>query len=257
MLGAVTGPLLAVLLIWAGFSMRGILLWTLLPGLAAAAAIFWLTSEHPASPAPPPAPAAAWRQIPTSFRFFLVGVFLFGLGDFSRTFLILLAARALGEQPAAGVLSLAVLLYALHNLVSAAAAYPVGHLGDRHPKLRVLVAGYSLGVAANLILAFRNGAVPWLAAAIVLSGVYIAVEETLEKAVAAELAPRELRSLAFGILACANSAGDMASSVYVGLLLEAGRPDRAFGVAAALGIVGVAWMWTFHRRISAPPASQR
>ena len=47
------------------------------------------------------------------------------------------------------------------------------------------------------------------------------IEETLEKAVAAELLPRELCGLGFGFLACANAAGAMAPSLYVGYWLEA------------------------------------
>jgi len=82
-------------------------------------------------------------------------------------------------------------------------------------------------------------------AAILLSGVYIAVQETLGKAVAAELLPRERRSLGFGILACANAVGDMASSLYVGYLLQAGQSALAFGIAAAFGLSGVAWMSWF------------
>jgi MFS family permease len=171
-------------------------------------------------------------------------VFLFGLGDFSRTFVIWLAARAVGEDghQTAGMVSVAVLLYTLHNLVSAGAAYPTGYLGDRTSKLRILVGGYGLGVGTNLLLAILGGSLGWLVAAIVLSGVYIAVEETLEKAVAAELLPRELRSLGFGILACANAVGDMASSLYVGFLLQADRPGLAFGIAAAVGGLGFLWM---------------
>ncbi|OGL15973.1 MAG: hypothetical protein A3K12_15980 [Candidatus Rokubacteria bacterium RIFCSPLOWO2_12_FULL_71_19] len=77
--------------------------------------------------------------------------------------------------------------------------------------------------------------------AFLLSGVYIAVEETLEKAAAAELLPAELRSLGFGLLASANAVGDMVSSLYVGALLQAGRPGRAFGIAAGVGLLGVIW----------------
>lgn len=50
------------------------------------------------------------------------------------------------------------------------------------------------------------------------------MEETLEKAVAAEMLLRELRCLGFGLLACAHAVGDMASSLYVGYFLEAGHP---------------------------------
>jgi MFS family permease len=246
MLGAVAGPLVATLLIWAGVEFRTVILWTLVPGLLAAGSMFFLTREResgtidqqsatPEQPRPP---------FPPVFWIFLVGVLLFGLGDFSRTFLIWLAAKGLGEgvDHASGTVSIAVLLYTLHNLVSAGAAYPVGRMGDRGSKLRILIWGYGLGVGTNLLLAFFSGSLGWLVGAIVLSGVYIAVEETLEKAVAAEMLPRELRSLGFGILACANAVGDMASSLYVGFLLEAGRPVLAFGLAAGLGALGVLWM---------------
>ena len=83
------------------------------------------------------------------------------------------------------MLSTAVLLYAAHNLVSALAAYPAGRLGDAGSKPRVLVMGYGLGVVTNAILAIATGSLALLVVAILLSGVYIAVEETLEKAVVA------------------------------------------------------------------------
>jgi hypothetical protein len=95
---------------------------------------------------------------------------LFGCGDFSRTFLIVLASRGLGETSlgAQGVLTSAVLLYALHNAVSAAVAFPIGQAGDRGSKLRVLVLGYFLGVVTNGLLAGFSTALPWLITAIVL-----------------------------------------------------------------------------------------
>jgi MFS family permease len=86
--------------------------------------------------------------------------------------------------------SIAVLLYTMHNLVAVAS---VGRVADRGSKMRVLVVGYGFGVVTNLLLAVGGGALGWLVAALVLSGVYISVEETLEKAVATEFLPRELR----------------------------------------------------------------
>jgi MFS family permease len=250
MLGAVVGPLLAAAFIWGGVEFRTLLLWTLVPGLAAAAAIMFLARDRTDSPTMATAKAKGDRpRFPHLFWMFLMGVFLFGLGDFSRTFLVLLAAMGLRENsmPISGVLPVAVLLYALHNAVSALAAYPAGHLGDRSSKLSILVVGYGIGVATNLILAIFLGSLGWLIAAIVLSGIYIAVEETLEKAVAADLLPRELRSLGFGILACVNAVGDMVSSLYVGYCLEIGRPAVGFGFAAAAGSLGLVWLLAFVR----------
>ena len=192
-------------------------------------------------------------RFPRRFWLFLIGVFCFGLGDFSRTFLIWLAAKAVGEDGhrTAGLISAAVLLYTMHNLISAAVAYPIGRWGDQRPKLPILIGGYAIGVGTNLLLMLHGGSIGWLILAILLSGVYIAIEETLEKATAAEMLPRELRSLGFGILACTNAIGDLVSSLYVGFLLEAGKMELAFGLAAVLGSLGVAWMiWLARSRHS-------
>lgn len=252
MLGAVVGPLVATLLVWGGVEFRTVILWTLIPGVLAAGSLFFLTTERElaivsdaaqvASPARPPFPRGFW--------IFLVGVFLFGLGDFSRTFLIWIATQQLDGPLVheAGTVSVAVLLYTLHNLVSAGVAYPVGHLGDQRAKLPLLLWGYGLDVATNLLLVFLGSSITWLVTVIMLSGSYIAVEEILEKAVAAEMLPRELRSLGFGLLACANAVGDMASSLYVGYFLEAGQPGWAFGLAAACGTVGVLWLTLIRNR---------
>ena len=254
MLGAVAGPLMAALLVWGGVEFRTLIMWTIIPGLLAASSMFFLTRERSMpTGGRENIPAGSPRQpFPIGFWLFLVGVLLFGLGDFSRTFLIWLAAKGLGENPphVAGSLSVAVLLYTLHNITSAAAAYPIGRMGDRGSRLRILVWGYGLGIATNVVLALFSGSLLWLVVVVLLSGIYIAVEETLEKAVAAQLLHRELRSLGFGILACANAVGDMVSSLYVGYLLEAGQAGWAFGIAAGFGAAGVGWLIVMFKRVS-------
>jgi MFS family permease len=258
MLGAVAGPLTAALLLWTGVEFRTVILWTIVPGLLAAGAMFFLTSERrPDIPGSADGIAQRAREpFPPVFWLFLIGVLLFGFGDFSRTFLVWLAAQQSGEiaNHAVGMVSMATLLYALHNLVSAGAAYPIGHVADRRSKFWTLLCGYGLGVVTNLLLALFNDSLFWLVGVIVLSGVYIAVEETLEKAVAAELLPRALHSLGFGLLACANAIGDMVSSVSVGFLLETKHPGWAFGLAASAGAVGLLWLALVSRRIHAASA---
>lgn len=265
MLGALLGPLIAILLVSLGTSARDVILWTFVPAAIPVIAILVFTrdrtrggaqeSSRATSSSTPDAASAAHQAsarppLPVEYKRFLGGVLLFGMGDFSRTFLILLAAKALGEDGEArpATLSIAVLLYALHNGVSALAAYPIGRLGDRWPRLRLLACGYGLGVVTNLVLAFGSDSIAWVVVAVVTSGVYVAAEETLEKAIGASMLPRESRSLGLGILATSNAVGDMVSSVGVGLLLEAGRPGTAFGLAAAVGAAGTLWMIVLARR---------
>ena len=252
MLGAVAGPLLAVVLVWTGVEFRTVILLSILPSALSVGAIYLLTRDRaaldiPHEPVAHAAQAPSWRHLPHTFWFFVGGVLLFGLGDFSRTFLIYLAAQHFGEHAGDG-LSVAVLLYTLHNGVSVLAAYPAGQLGDRRSKLGILCSGYGLGVLTNLLLAVFVGSLAWLVVAIVLSGCYIAIEETLEKAVAATFLPREVRSLGFGVLACANALGDMGSSVYVGVLLSAGHASLAFAAPALVGLLGVVWMLVLLKR---------
>lgn len=257
MLGAVAGPLVATLLVLGGVEFRTVILWTLAPGLLAAAAIFFLTQERPtpriaSSDAGKPRPGQ--RTFPRSFWLFLIGVFLFGLGDFSRTFLVFLGVQQFGESGfhTGGALSAAILLYTIHNLISALVAYPIGHRADHGNKFTLLLLGYGLGVGTNLLLALVGASVGGLLIAVACSGVYIAVEETLEKAVVAERLPRDLRSLGLGLLACANAVGDMISSLYVGYLLDRHHAEAAFGIAAFCGAIGVFWLMLMRARLGMP-----
>lgn len=250
MIGAVVGPLVAASLVFAGLDVKSVILWSIIPSAISVVSIAGFTRDRvaPAQPAAEPETPADHR-LPRELWLFVAGVLLFGLGDFSRTFLIYLAATALGgDGGTTGVLSVAVLLYAGHNLVSALAAYPAGKLGDAGSKPRVLITGYALGVVTNTLLAIASGSIAWLVVAIVLSGIYIAVEETLEKAVVASLLPREKRSLGLGVLASANALGDLGSSVFVGVMLSRGDSFVAFVVPATVGALGVAWMWMLARR---------
>lgn len=244
MIGAVLGPLLAALFVALGASFRTVILVSLAPSLVAVLSFGLFTRDKPA---PPKADAPTTKApLPRPFWMFTIGVFLFGLGDFSRTFLIVIAAGALGGTTE-GLLSTAVFLYAGHNFVSALAAYPAGKLGDATSKSTVLIAGYALGVITNLAFAFGHASLPVVIGAIAMSGIYIAVEETLEKAVVAEQLPREQRSLGLGILASANAAGDVLSTLFVGLMLASERPTLAFAVPAAVGALGVIWMLAIRR----------
>jgi hypothetical protein len=130
MAGAVIGPLAAVALLALGASLPQIFLWTLVPGLGAALAVVPLVRDREPDeasvrgrPLRPNLPARYWAL--------LGAVLLFGMGDFSRTFLIFEGA---GHLPAGGGfarLSVPVLLYVGHNLVSGLTTVPAGASGRR------------------------------------------------------------------------------------------------------------------------------
>jgi MFS family permease len=240
-IGAIAGPLTALwLLEQTHHSYRKVFLWTLVPGLAAAGSFWLLVRERPISGRTKRSFVTGLRALPISFRRFLVGVGVFGAGDFSHTMLILYASRMLAaEHGMARAASLAVALYTLHNVFSAGSAYLSGWLSDHVPQRKfVLAAAYGLAVVTAILLCTGTHSLPLLALISILAGLYVGTEDALEDSVAAELVPKEQHGMAFGTLAAVNAGGDFVSSLLVGFLWSAVSVQAAFGTSAVLFFVG-------------------
>lgn len=255
MVGAVLGPLVTLTLLTAGVTFRSVLLFSIIPGTLAALCVVVLVKEKPFHPSPKAGAPDGHGALPAGFRPAIVAITLFGLGDFSRSLLILAASRAAGVDARSGlgpaVLGIPVMLYMLHNGVSAITTIPAGRAADRLGKGGVLAAGYAIGVACNVVLAAFHASLGAVALAFILSGIYIGVEETVEKAMIAEMLPRQTRSWGLGILATANALGDMVSSLYVGFLWDRIGGGAAFGCAAAFSALGTAALLVVRRRARA------
>jgi MFS family permease len=240
-LGAILGPLTALWILQAtNHSYRKVFLWTLLPGLISVACFWLLVRDRPFEVKHKKSFLSGLRTLPSEFRRFLVGVGIFGAGDFSHTLLIMYATKMLAAQfglaPAA---SLAVILYTLHNVFYAGSAYVSGWLSDHVPHRRaVLAAGYALAVVTALLLSTGTHSLWLLGAIFVLAGLYIGTEEALEDSVAAEIVPRDQHGMAFGTLAAVNAIGDFLSSLLVGALWSAFGVGAAFGASAVLFAAG-------------------
>jgi MFS family permease len=239
--GAIAGPLTALWLLEAtNHSYRKVFLWTLVPGLVAVAAFWLLVRERPIETREKKSFLIGLRTLPGSFRRLLVGVGVFGAGDFSHTLLILYASRMLA--PAHGLAraaSIAVGLYTLHNVFYAASAYLSGWLSDRvrHRKF-VLAAGYALAGVTAILLCTGTQSLVLLVVIFVLAGLYIGTEEALEDSLTAEIVPREQHGMAFGTLAAVNAVGDFISSLLVGALWSAFSVQTAFAASALLFFAG-------------------
>jgi len=237
-LGAVVGPAAAVMLV-SVLTYRQTFLLTLIPGLIAALCFATLVKETGRVMVRPRRFWEALGALPPSYRWFLVGVTIFGAGDFAHTLLILRASQALAPSIGTALAgTVAIGLYTLHNAVYAAATLPTGALGDRLGKRRVLVAGYVLAAVMNVGFIFAQPS--WWPFAVLfgLGGFYIAIEDTLERALAADLLPPDLRSTGYGALAAANGLGDLVSSMVVGVLWTTISPAVGFAYAAVLGLAG-------------------
>ena len=239
--GAIAGPLTALwLLRVTNHAYRTVFFWTLLPGMMAALCFWMLVRERPMGERKQVSFVTGLRTLPGYFRRFLLGVGIFGAGDFSHTLLILYATRMLapthGMEWAA---SAAVGLYTLHNVFYAGSAYVSGWISDHvtHRKA-ILAGGYAVGGVTAILLAAGTHSLWWLAGIFVIAGVYVGTEEALEDSLAAELLPKEQHGMAFGTLAAVNAVGDFVSSMIVGLLWSAVSVRAAFTFSAVLFVAG-------------------
>jgi len=105
-------------------------------------------------------------------------------------------------------------------------------------KNRVLAVGYFLAAIMAGIIMFMPMNVWSLIAVFVFGGIYIAIEETLEDSLCAELVPETQHGMAFGVLATVNGIGDFLSSVIVGVLWTKLGTNVAFGYSAVLFVIG-------------------
>jgi MFS family permease len=245
-LGAITGPVLALTLITllAGreatqITYRQIFWITLIPGVLSAVSFALFVKEH-ARPANHQMNLfETIHSLPLRFKLFLVGVGIFGAGDFAHSLLTLRAVQMLTPvEGAARAGQIGIGLYILHNILYAGMSYPIGAIADRIGKRGLLAAGYLLAAVMGIGWIFAVPSVWYLGVLFALGGIYIATEDALEGALAGDLLPEEVRGTGYGVLATVNGFGDFLSSTLVGLLWTALSPAAGFIYATILFVAG-------------------
>jgi MFS family permease len=183
----------------------------------------------------------------------LVPIVCFELGNCATTLLILRATHLLlhGGRSLTAATSVAVLIYAAHNLFGAGVAYIGGHWIDKVGPRAAFAAGALLFAVAYLGFALPLHAWPLLLLAFVVAGSGIGLAETAESTLFAQAVPEQLRGSGFGLLGAVQSGGALASSAGVGLIWSVFSPSVAFVYAACwmvLSLVGSGWLRVSHRR---------
>jgi MFS family permease len=238
-LGAVLGPLCATALLGV-LGARGVLRWTLLPGLVAALAFAFLTPAGTrAAGHHTPSFASSLAELPRGYWRFLAGAFAHGMGDFAPTLLVLRASQILAPRfGLSRAAAISVGLYTFHNLINAAASYPAGALGDRMGKRGLLAAGYLIAAITFVGFIFEPPTIPVLAILFGLAGIHGAFQQSLEKSLASELLPPAVRGSGFGVLATVNGVGDLVSSIVVGALWSSVGPNAGLFYAGVFTLLG-------------------
>ena len=225
--GAVVGPLLAAALLAWQVPIRDILLWAAVPGALTVALA--LTLREPAAIDVPGAgrPDWAWRALPPAFRRVLIALALFTLGQASNAF-VLLRATEIGLPP-----TQVALLWAAVAATSTLLAVPLSALSDRVGRIPLLIGGWSMHALLFVTLAWvGQPALLWPIA--VLMGLYMAASEGAERALIADLVPRDSLGSAYGWYYLTKGLLLLPASAVFGWIWYSAHATAAFLTAASV-----------------------
>lgn len=225
--GAVIGPILAMAILALAAENYRLVFWlAAIPALIGVAILIFAAREIIPTGAAK-APSFRLAAFDRNFKFYLLIIILFTLGNSSDAFL-LLRARDLGV-PA----TLLPLLWLFHHLIKMAASTPGGQLSDRMGRKKVIITGWL--VYAVVYLGFAACTNAWhIWALFAAYGLYFGLTEGAEKAMVADLVRPELRGSAFGVYNFAIGIGALPASVIMGVLWHRLNPGVAFTFGAVL-----------------------
>ena len=235
-IGAALGPLLAIVFMLLTASNFIAVLWiAVVPGFLSFLVILFVVREqdHPtAKPVHLPLSFGQLRRLGRSY-WFVVGVAtVFALGRFSEAFLLLRA------QSAGFPLPLVPTVILVMNVVYALAAWPTGVLSDKVGRYGLLTGGFSVLIAADLVLAFGAN-IPAVGIGAALWGLHMGLTQGLLASLVADTAPGDLRGTAFGMFNLITGAATLLASLIAGALWDVIGPTGTFLAGATFTLLAL------------------
>ena len=238
-IGAFTGPMIAVLLMWLWADNFRAVFWAASIPAILAVLLLQFGVHAPKLPKPKirenPISRVNLAKLSRAFWVVVVVSSIFSLARFSEAFLVL--RTQVDHVPVA----LVPLVMVGMNLVYSATAYPFGKLSDRVSHRALLAWGLLVLVLSDVALASSAGLIS-ITIGIILWGVHMGMTQGLFSAIVAKHAPANLRGTAFGVFNLANGLALLASSILAGALWGAIGFSATFifgAVFAALAAVSV------------------
>lgn len=247
-IGAFTGPLLAIGLMWLTADHFQTVFWiAVIPAvLAVGVLLVWVREpERPTSlrQVRMPLSRSELRRLGGMYWWVVAVAAVFTLARFSEAFL-LLRAQSVGLPVA-----LVPLVLVIMGLAYSLSAYPIGVLSDRFDRVTILILGLLLLLAADLVLAFASGLVG-LIVGVTLWGLHMGFTQGLLAALIAETAPAELRGTAFGMYNLITGVALLLASVTAGALWDVIGPQGTFLAGAGFVTLTLAGVLSIRSRLS-------
>lgn len=189
------------------------------------------------------------KALPPKLKRFFVVAGLFSIANFSYMFFVLRAQQQLGiaqEHAIASVL----LLYVLFNVFYALLAVPAGMLSDKIGRRKTIVSGYVLFGLVCLGFSVANSF--WFFLLLFpLYGLFFAVVEGNQRAMATDAVPREMRGSAVGAFQTVIGMTTLPAGLIAGYLWDF-SPALPFLLSAAIAFASALIFFLQNHSIKSP-----
>jgi MFS family permease len=251
--GAFTGPLLAIALMWWTADNFTAVFWVaVVPAFLALALIVFAVRE-PDRPeglraVRNPVSLAEIKNLGRAYWWVVAVASVFTLARFSEAFLVLRA-----QNVGVPIMLTPAVLVAM-NVVYAVAAYPAGVISDRISRTAVLAGGMLVLVAADIVLALLPS-IGGVALGVALWGLHMGLTQGLLAALVADTAPAELRGTAYGFFNLLGGIAMLAASVIAGALWDIAGPQVTFLAGAGFALLSLAGLLMVDGKIGGKAAA--
>jgi len=230
-MGAVVGPGLAFFLLWIFSNDYRKVFWlSMVPGLfAVLLIIFFITEKKSRLPGDSERPKLTLKHFDGRFRWFLLVVTVFAIGNSSDVFLILRAQQV-------GIATVTIpVVYLLFNLVYSVSSIFAGMAADRFGRKRIILCGFVLfAVVYYGFATVADVKVVWVLFA--LYGIYMGLTEGVQKAFLTTIIPSDFKAMAFGVYNTAIGLAMFPASFIGGWLWDHISPAATFYFGAVTAI---------------------
>jgi MFS family permease len=245
-IGAIIGPALAfIVLMFMGHDepgYRAVFFFALVPAFIAVAVLILLVREPKSDAAEAVKKKTPFWQalkgMPPEYMTFLKVSLVFSLSYFSFAFFIVRAAELKIAEDAI------IILYLIYNITYALASVPAGILSDKVGRKIVIAGAFALYSIVCLGFVFAADYFQ-LVCLFILYGIFVATDESVNKAYISDLSGTEKRGTALGAYNTAIGVAYLPASIVAGAVWAMFGAPAAFALAggvALLGAIGMAAM---------------
>jgi len=181
------------------------------------------------------------KDLPSGFKWYLVAVTLFALGNFSYMFFVL-KSKIIFEDifNLRLATALPILLYVWFNVIYALSSTPAGMLSDKIGRKKTLILGYLIYAFTCAGFTLANF---WVTFIILFAmyGLSFGIIEGVSRAYAADFVPENLKGTALGIFHTCISLAVLPGGIIAGILWSL-NPNFTFIYGAILGILSILFL---------------